>query len=200
MRRIVLFLLVISLAASTIMAATWLTNAAALRFDPAGLINKCLDLLTGIITAFLSFLLLQVFWQQHQALERAAAARRRFGLGLQQFQQIVTESLQLVEQEFSERDTEAIRRHEKHVLRQLNQLQFLKQGLAAQLPVPESSEDHSLATAMGRFWAEAAPAIEDLAGRGALYPDVEEIHGRLLELQRDVADLTRTLTTTPERA
>lgn len=200
MRRIFLTYLLLAAGVGAVAAAVWLANAQVIVFEPAEFITKSVDFLASIVAAFFSFLLLQVFWDQHQRQERSAAARQRFRLGLQQLQQIVNASLQLMEREFSERDTEAIRRHEKYVLRQLNQLQFLKQGLAAQLPVPESSEDHWLATTLGRFWAEAAPVIEDLAGREALYPDVEEIRSRLLELQRGFADLTRTLTATPERA
>lgn len=195
MRRIFLAYLFVAVGIAVTALVVWRANAGALVFEPADFISRSLDFLANLVVAFLSFLLLNVFWDQHQRQERAAATRQRLTLGLQQFNQLVSEALQLLEQEFSERDDAAIQQHEKRVLRQLNQLHSLKQGFVLHLPAPEAHDDQPLAGALDRFWAEVAPAIDDLAGRGTLYPDIEEIRDRLQELQRGLAAISAALTT-----
>jgi hypothetical protein len=164
-----------------------------LTFTPSSFFDEYLKFIGSLITVFLAFYLVEVFWASERGIKKAEQIRKIFILKLESVSDIVTKTSQelTVPKATSE---EALKRDDK-VLTHLKNLDLVRQDVTKMLDEHGSSisEDNNLEVELFKYLEEVDPVIRDLAMIDSIRLHYLEIIKGLSLIEVKVAEMNNRL-------
>lgn len=134
-----------------------------LSFTPSSFLDEYLKFIGSLITVFLAFYLVEVFWASERGMKKAEQIRKLFILKLDSVSDLVTKTNRelTIPKATSE---EALKRDEK-ILVSLKNLDLVRQDVTKMIDEHGAaiSEDNNLEAELFKYLEEVDPVIRDLA-------------------------------------
>lgn len=164
-----------------------------LVFDPVLFINKYIDFIFQLISIFISFVLLNLFWETQQRKRQMSLTQNRLTISLTRLKRLVKETKGFINLRVSDTENRIVEENEEIVLQKFNQLNSFREGISTLTLEDEIEEDHNLSTAFDIFWSTLSPIINDLSKRKTIYPDIDEINKKLDELSTGISAILKAI-------